>query len=460
MSAIGDYIHLYYKNYKQYGVSRIGQVPAFTNYALASINRRINNQIKDVDKGAITELENRLKLNSQSQLQQSQSRWAKHQQRLIDQIYAILYERSQQVSGVSRLYNVSQGDYYVSNKIDNKTSHIITESHWASSKSEEELKRLREKATSLYKQINKLITKINNQKQAQSSEDDLKKLQKLYEQYTHLSYDSKQHTIGAIEKAIGEKRYNGAISNIAGKFGEMFVAVCDDRAFINANRTVAEIVEEAVKGDERAEILIDKNLIAEGRGDFLYKTSSQNNTMYSLGSTQNKVDVAISINDNDIFASVKSYRSTDDKYARPDLQEVNLLTSLTFLNNYQDLKDIGNHWINMHASHPGREKNIDNSLDEIIKKEIAFQALSSGNPFKQDVNKANTFVFINRGTGQVFVKSVKDILFNEFSTIGGLDSISNIYLNNHKSAEIQDRITNVLNQIHQINLSIALNITF
>jgi len=26
----------------------------------------------------------------------------------------------------------------------------------------------------------------------------------------------------------------------------------------------------------------------------------------------------------------------------------------------------------MHASHPGREKNIDNSLDEIIKKEIAF----------------------------------------------------------------------------------------
>jgi len=114
----------------------------------------------------------------------------------------------------------------------------------------------------------------------------------------------------------------------------MFVAVCDDRAFINANRTVAEIVEEAVKGDERAEILIDKNLIAEGRGDFLYKTSSQNNTMYSLGSTQNKVDVAISINDNDIFASVKSYRSTDDKYARPDLQEVNLLTSLTFLNNY------------------------------------------------------------------------------------------------------------------------------
>ena len=114
----------------------------------------------------------------------------------------------------------------------------------------------------------------------------------------------------------------------------------------------------------------------------------------------------------------------------------------------------------MHTSHPGREKNIDNSLDEIIKKEIAFQALSSGNPFKQDANKANTFVFINRGTGQVFVKSVKDILFNEFSTIGGLDSISNIYLNNHKSAEIQDRITNVLNQIHQINLSIALNITF
>jgi hypothetical protein len=39
-----------------------------------------------------------------------------------------------------------------------------------------------------------------------------------------------------------------------------------------------------------------------------------------LGATQNKVDVEININNQDIFASVKSYRSIDRKTARPDLQ--------------------------------------------------------------------------------------------------------------------------------------------
>lgn len=56
MSAIGDYIHLYYKNYKKYGVSRVGESPSFNNYALAIIDRRIENEVKDIDQSAIIEL--------------------------------------------------------------------------------------------------------------------------------------------------------------------------------------------------------------------------------------------------------------------------------------------------------------------------------------------------------------------------------------------------------------------
>lgn len=458
MSALGEYIHLYYSNYKQYGVARVGQQPSFGNYVLATINRRIENEVENIDQRAINELQKRLKLNSQSQLQQSKSSWAKRQQQLIDQIYTLLYERSQKISGVERLYNIGQGNYYITNKNGN-TSHILTDSHWAASKSVEELRRLSKQANAIFTEINTLIDKINKDQSSQSL-DDLKKLEQLYKQYTHLSYDSNDHTLGAIEKAIGEKRYDGAASNIAGQFGEMFVAVCDDKIFKEANKTVAQIVEQSVKGDEKAEILIDKNLISDNRGDFIYKTSAKDGTMYSLGVTQNKVDVEIQINNQDIFASVKSYSGIDSKSARPDLQQVNLLTTLTFLNNYEELQNIGNHWINMHASHPGKAKSINKTLDDIIKKEIAFQALSSGNPFKQGVRKANAFVFINRSTGQVFVKSVKDILSNNLSTIGGLDAVSNVYLDNHKSNKIQDRITNVLEQIHQCNISVAMNIKF
>ena len=460
MSALGEYIHLYYKNYKQYGVARIGEQPSFCNYTLSVIDRRIDNGVKNINQGAINELQRRLKLNSQSQLQKSKKEQAQRQQQLIDQIYALLFERSKTISGVERLYNVSQGDYYVTNKTNKKVSHILTSSHWAASKSIEELKQMREKANNILDEIDLLIKKINKQRTSQSL-DDLQKLEQLYKQYTHLSYDSDEHTAGAIEKAISEKRFDGAASNVAGQFGEMFVATCDDKIFKQANRSVAQVVQQSVKGAERTEILIDKSLISDNRGDFFYNTSTKDGTVYSLGATQNKVDVAIQINNQDIFASVKSYRSIDSTSARPDLQQVNLLTTLTFLNNYQGLQDIGNHWINMHASHPGKTRDIDTSLDDIIKKEIAFQALSSGNPFKQSVEKANVFVFINRGTGQVFVKSVKDILSEtNLSTIGGLQFISKIYLNNHRSNEISDRITNVLNQIHQQNISVAMNIKF
>jgi len=56
MSALGEYIHLYYKNYKQYGVARIGEQPSFRNYTLSVIDRRIDNGVKDIDQSAINEL--------------------------------------------------------------------------------------------------------------------------------------------------------------------------------------------------------------------------------------------------------------------------------------------------------------------------------------------------------------------------------------------------------------------
>lgn len=149
----------------------------------------------------------------------------------------MLFERSKNVTGAERLFNVATGNYYITNK-DNTKTHIFTESHWASSKTIEELKKSREKANALFKEINTLINKINNEQSAQSL-DELEKLKQLYEQYTHLSYDSDDHTLGAIEKAIGEKRYGGAAANIAGQFGEMFVAVCDDKIFNQAHKTVA-----------------------------------------------------------------------------------------------------------------------------------------------------------------------------------------------------------------------------
>lgn len=459
MSALGDYIHLYYSHYREYGVAHINESPKIANYSLNIIQRRIKNEILDINKTTVKELERRLKLNSNSNLEKGKTEQAKLQQKLLDEVYALLYERLQKVQDIDRLREKNSGNFW--SMKDETRTHTLREAHWASSLTIDELKKRRKQAKKLYQTIQKLITEINNQK-SQQSLDKLLELEKLYEQYTHLSYQSSDHTLTAIEKAITQHRYNNTKQQVSGDFGEMLLATLGDKIFKEANQTVAQAVEESVKGQQRTEILIDKTLISDNRGDQIFKQTTKDGTQYYMKPTQNKVDVQIKIDDDNILASVKTYSGTDSRAFRPDLQEINLFYSILFLNDYNELQDIGNHWLNLHTSHPGKTFNsIDSGqIDEIIKREVAFQALSSGNPFKQGVNNANVFVYINRDTGQVYVKSIKDILLNDFSKIGGLDKISKIYLQNHRSKKIEDRIANVLNQLHKQKLSIALNIKF
>ena len=460
MSALGEYVHLCYSHYRDYGVARINESPKVANYSLNMIERRINSQIQDIKKETIKELERRLKLNSQSNLEKEKIEQARLQQKLLDQVYVLLYQRLSKITDIDRLRQKASGNYWSMDENKNKV-HTFKEAHWASSLSIDQLKKRRSQAKQLYQKIQKLIDTISNQK-GQQSLNKLLELEKLYQQYTHLSYDSDDHTLGAIEKAIKEHRYNNTKAQVSGDFGEMIVATLGDKIFKEANQTVAEAIEQSVKGGQRTEVLIDKSLISDNRGDAIFKQTTKDDTQYYIKPTQNKVDVQIQIADEDILASVKTYSGKSSHSFRPDLQEVNLFYSILFLNDYQELQDIGNHWLNIHTTHPGKAYNINNNnqIDEIIKKEVAFQALSSGNPFKKNVNNANVFIYINRDTGQVYVKSIKDILFNDFLKISGLDKISKVLLQNHKSNKIEDRITNVLNQLHQQKLSIALNIKF
>ena len=459
MSALGDYIHLYYSHYREYGVAHINESPRIANYSLNIIQRRIKNEVLDINKTTVKELERRLKLNSNSNLEKGKTEQAKLQQKSLDEVYVLLYERLQKVQDIDRLREKNSGNFW--SMKDGTRTHTLREAHWASSLTVDELKKRRKQAKRLYQTIQKLITEINNQK-SQQPLDKLLELEKLYEQYTHLSYQSSDHTLTAIEKAITQHRYNNTKQQVSGDFGEMLLATLGDKIFKEANQTVAQAVEESVKGQQRTEILIDKTLISNNRGDQIFKQTTKDGTQYYMKPTQNKVDVQIKIDDDNILASVKTYSETHSRAFKPDLQEINLFYSILFLNDYNGLQDIGNHWLNLHTSHPGKTSNsIDSGqIDEIIKREVAFQALSSGNPFKQGVNNANVFVYINRDSGQVYVKSIKDILLNDFSKIGGLDKISKIYLQNHRSKKIEDRITNVLNQLHKQKLSIALNIKF
>lgn len=465
MSALGEYVHLYYKNYKKYGVTKKDpDGKGVPNYSMDVINRRIKDNTSKVKKGTLTILEKRLKANSSSKKNKATKDWKIQQQKLIDEIYSLLYERVSNVKGVTRLREVAAGGAWSTEKETGKRIQLSTSQNWASSLSHQELMTRHYQAQSIDKKIQSLINQINKEKQPQS-EQNLQALIRLYEQYTHLSEDSLENpTIERIQEAIKEKRYQNMANAIGGKFGEMLVAICDDTARNLAEGQVAKFLENTLKGQQKTYIAFDKDLLItrekEGRTQFL-NTSSKDGTKYTLGSTQNKVDVQISIQDEEILASVKTSVTREGFSARPDLQDINLFSTLVFLNNYESYVDFGNHWLNMHALNPDEEKRYrpgKKKLDEIVKKEVAFEAFSSGNPLKQGVKSANVFVFINRETGNVYVKNIQDILKNNMNQIGGLDNISNIYLENRKQTRIYDRIYNILNQLHQQKISVAYNI--
>ncbi len=464
MSALGEYIHLHYKNYKKYGVTKKDpDGKGVPNYSMDVINRRIKNNTPKVKKNTLTTLEKRLKANSSKREQEADKEWEIHQQKLIDEIYSLLYERVSNVKGVQRLGEIASGNFYFTDE-EGKGQHVSISQNWASSLSHQELMVRHNKAKDKYKEIQSLIDKINKEKQPQS-EQNLQTLIRLYEKYTHLSGDSLENpTLEGIEEAIKEKRYQNTANAIGGKFGEMLVAICDDTASNLAEKQVAEFLENTLKGQKRTYITFDKDLLAirkkEGRKQFL-NTSSKDKTKYTLGSTQNKVDVQISVENEDVSASVKTSVTREGFAARPDLQDINLFSTLVFLNNYESYVDFGNHWLNLHALNPDEEKRYrpgKKKLDEIVKKEVAFEAFSSGNPLKQGVKSANVFVFINRETGNVYVKNIQDILKNNMNQIGGLDNVSNIYLENRKQTRVYDRIYNILNQLHQQKISVAYNI--
>ena len=81
--------------------------------------------------------------------------------------------------------------------------------------------------------------------------------------------------------------------------------------------------------------------------------------------------------------------------------------------------------------HAGQLKGIGRrNADSVLEKEIAFEALVSGNPLKKNVKNANVFVYMERKTGKVVIKPVSEILLNNFGLFSISPKTSNILFKN------------------------------
>lgn len=463
MGALGDYIHLKISNYRKYGVANETGgnediAPMFYNYCDSKtfINERLN-RISEVSDEAINILRSRLKANTPDGLTKEEQAWGRDQQRLINYIYELLYTQVNNINkGAKVLVETTSGQGKYSNKETKQLQTLSATFQWASGYSHSQLMQLRSKKQKQLQEIKRLIAEINKGKQPQS-DTNLKKLTQLYTKFTDIIPNQQFNTVAEIEKAIAAFRYTGTIQQVAGKFGEQLVAICDDTAEDMGKKELVNFLQTAVQGDVRTEITFDKDLIAPGKATFL-RTTDESGNEYYLGTTQDKTDVHIHIKDEDIFASVKDYAAEPGSFKNPHLQNVNLLQSLTFLNSYLD--NFGNHWLNMHALKGSGGWSNQKEADAIVLKEIAYEALASGSPFKQS-NPANVFVYIDRAKGYVFVEKTSDLLLNHFDRFI-MRSVEDIILKNRRvplKNGIQDRIEDILRQVHKINIAVSLNIT-
>ena len=434
--ALGDYIHLHRINYEKYGTFRAKQ--GSNSYQIYNdfLKERTKN-LTTISKETIDILKARIANDEEAKRERTIVEQEQYNQRLNQ-----VYNQIQQFTSTELIKYFQTGQGFKRGLSNQFVSNNIIKGSITPKQLENKIK--------ILKQIKEMIKGFNNNK-IPATEKNINTLNKLYEKLDiNVPLDpSIESTIGRIQKAIDNYSFDQILSNVAGRFGEELVFSARDACLGIVNKDLQSAFKEGVVGDEKTKITINKDFFVTDVSK-IFKSADVNNNQYIIKETQDKVDVQIIANRENVFASVKDYFDTSQKDVTLQ-SELSLLYSLTFLNDYLD--DFGNHWINLHAL------NINNkdrkNADMILKQELAYEALVKGNPFKNGSVPANVFIVIDRASGKVFIDNTKDILLNKFNQIhlenNKIDNL-NLQKQNKKASSFEERIIRILSYLHQVKI--------
>ncbi len=428
MSALGDYIHLKNVNYEKYGTSVRGKYDKIDNYQ-AYVQQRLSG-IKEVKSDTISILKKRLKGEADGQITKDKVEAEKRFQENIDKVYNALAQKTTQ--GLIGQFEGTSAwkptDY---------------EAVKASALGDGEIEQKRALIVTIYNLIDK-ITAAGNYGEA--SQQDISLLFDSYNRLTGKNLQASKSAYSFLQQDIDNYSYYNWISNVAGDFGEMFVAACQDTADGKAvevfNNTIEGVVGNLRTGGKFLKAEINRDLTPYGA------LTDKTGTHYIIKKTQDKVDVDIQVNEENVLATVKNYYNPSSVTLQ---KQTSLFNALVYLNRQGNF---ANHWLNAHAGRNNKKQDAQ-IADDAVRFELAYDGLVGGNPLKEGAAQANVFVIFNRANGEVIVKSTKDILENELDKIVKKPEVSKIRLSNKATKNINDRITHVLVQAHQLNLHVA-----
>lgn len=446
MSALGDYIHFNVDDYINYGTYKRNSSGKKNSYkSLQNHMRKRVESLKSrrISPETIKTLKYRLRADSDAQIQREQNneqiKWNKILEEVLDELVQLSTEAAfeQYNSPINKFdLGIHQGQ--------------LTEQEY------ERYKNIIDSISNILKDI-----KINGN---MATEQQFDAILDLYNQLNFKKFGELQSisSVGQIQEIVDQTVYSKIETAISGVFGEKFVYAIRDSAWNNAIRGLNNnIPKERIAGGDTSNITISANLINPRYGEIPrgWHYNMDNNT-YKVASTQDKIDVAIIVNKENVYASVKNSKQVTST-KRPKLQEIKPYYTLLYLNQFYNF---GNHFLNMIAAREQKSEIQNNKEDaiDIFKQEVNYEALVQGNPFKQ-IQTPNIFIDFDRATGKVIIFNIYDFLLDRQHQdlfkyeVKSLDQVLNALLQSNEWALTSEaRISRIITTLRNLSMRVFL----
>lgn len=453
MSVLGDYVHLWYPSYEKYGVNKYKQSGKPSLESVLIKQRQLNqdriDSLPEIDSSILGELKTRVKKNipAGKDLVLLNENLVENIEKLIDTFKVFLKENVTAAETLGIKNNINNLDFDKS-KVKVEEAKHARDLLYSTLKTAE--KNFHNGKPIQNSTITAIIKNFNNFFKAMGAAQKEGGVSLLTpEQIKNID------TVSAIKLLVQDISFAEAHkSTTEGIVGETVTQICRDRGYNLALETVYKEIKNDIKGSNVSTFQIIKSQVSSAVAKEYSKITKDN--IYKVKSSQNKVDVSITVNKTPLNISVKNYSSSSNNKITVGLQDANFFTSLV-----TTVDDFANHWLNLHVANR-KPFSINRDVEEALGDHIKYEALVSGNLLKQNVSLTDTFLAMDSNKGLVYAVSTKDILKGtaKGSSIyfSNKSDFENWRIKNDKESTWARRIAKILVQLRQSLIHVMMNV--
>lgn len=501
MAQIGNYVHLYYKNYLKYSLntpeSGKEETPDVQEIFKEQTDLIYENSKSKKENIKVQELEDLLNFyfnpNKNTKLTPEEENIKKYSPYLIDAVKESLGKAGHKIEVTQELAaKAIEGNY---DDILKQADYNFIK--YYKKELNERNQVYKSSITRLIKELLGLREKIASKRSAEAKEL-LERLNKLNDDWTKIKTENKGKWIQVknsennktffdeLNKLLGELSLAN-VTQAGGMIGELGTIGITALANIQTGKEINNVVQyleeeisKRVKGQDRSKkgLLLtnfdtDYVNLDQVISDTSYIKDEKTGNYFSTKFTQDKVDIEVEFGGEKILGSVKNYN-----LANTEFKDIHLLSGRSVLALVQEYGDFINHFLNIAAEHEDDEdaehgKFLDQAIF-IMKLTILLKALQ-GAVFAKDRNgqigntaTVDVFIVNDTSVGKYKVYSINEVLnaikqnidllktgdFDEMSRLSNdpvdLDEGLNM-------ADARVRISNLLAQLHSMSLQVSID---